>query len=206
MRSCRDGGSALSGARRVGPIVMLIGTLTLAHAAGTSAAAPANDKFAGATPITLPYTSPSVDTTEATVDSDDSAVGVACGVGPNNPYASNSVWYTFTAATDAVAHVVASRSNYYLLDPVVTGSPSAGFTSLSCATGPGAEFPVRAGTTYYVDFIAFGAAGGGKLRFSIVASAPGADTDNDGRLDSFDSCPTVAASTLNGCPPEPPEA
>jgi len=198
--------------RLAGLLAALVGVLTLAAGVGTSwAGAPANDTFDGATPITLPYTSGAVDTTDATVAPfDDGAVGVACGVGPTVLGASNSVWYTFTAQTDAVAYVDASASNYNVYAEVVTGSPSAGFTDTYCTTAPVAQFSVRAGTTYYVDFIAFNGrgdntGGGGILRFSIFTDQPPTvgDFDRDGAPNGRDGCPAVAAPTANGCPAEP---
>ena len=58
--------------------------------ASATAAPPANDTFAGARQIAaLPF-SDSVDTTEATLDTDDQAVAAACGLDPSF-VASNSL-------------------------------------------------------------------------------------------------------------------
>ena len=60
-----------------------------------------------------------MDTAEATLDQDDIEIGNACGIPPGFTPAS-SVWYTFTATSDAVVAVDTSQSDYMVLGAVVT--------------------------------------------------------------------------------------
>jgi hypothetical protein len=127
--------------------------------------APPNDTFAGATPITsLPY-STTEDTTQATLDSSDSAAGSACGVGGFQ--FGNSVWFSYKPTSDQLIQIDTSGSSYGLGIGVVTGSPTS-FNRVACSLG-GTAFSATAGTTYYIDLVQFGATGGGTLNLSLRA-------------------------------------
>jgi hypothetical protein len=135
------------------------------------AAPPANDTFAGARPVAaLPF-SDTVDTTEATLDADDQAVGAACGLDPS-VVASNSVWYAYTPVADETVAVNTGGSSYAVAGAVVSGQPGA-FTA-----APGGCFlssalvTLSAGTTYYLDLVQFGAGDGGTLQLSLTRAVP----------------------------------
>jgi hypothetical protein len=73
--------------------------------AGTAlAAVPSNDTFASAPTISsLPF-SDTVDTTEATTDSDDKAAGVACGVSGGRAEL-HSPWYDYTPSSNQTIRI-----------------------------------------------------------------------------------------------------
>jgi hypothetical protein len=155
-------------------------------------APPGNDTYAGATPVTLPYVSGPVDTTEATLDQDDIEVEAACGIPPDFFTPANSVWYTFTATSDAVVAIDTSQSDYAILGAVVTGSPGS-FTAVSCFLG-GASFDVQAGQSYHAVF--YGAYGvGGTLEFSLTPGQPPSAVVN---IDKATFTPKTGLATVSG--------
>lgn len=152
------------------------------------AAAPGNDTFAGATAVSaLPF-SDSVDTTQATTDSDDAQFNTFCGA----PATDASVWYALQG-NDSTVVVDVSGSNYSA--GVLVGVGTQG--NLSVVTcGPGSvAFYAAAGTTYYIlaidDQLNGDGLNGGTLNLSIsqVVSAT---------LDSFTVNRTGTASSKTG--------
>jgi hypothetical protein len=129
--------------KRLGILVslMLGGSMVLAGPA--LAAAPSNDLFVDATPVTIGF-SQLLDTTEATTDADDELANADCGA----PATDASVWYTFDGADNGVV-VDVSSSDYSAGVIVVTGDPVSGFFLEEC--GPGAvAFFAASGTTYSI--------------------------------------------------------
>ena len=106
------------------------------------AAPPINDTFPNATPVTAGF-SETIDTTEATTDSDDFQLNQSCGA----PATDASVWYTFEGS-DTTIVVDVSQSNYSA--GVLVGVGSQGeLQTVACGPGTVAFF-AEAGTTYYV--------------------------------------------------------
>src|SRR3954471_8057242 len=86
------------------------------------AAAPSNDTFGGATPISsLPFHD-TTGTTEATVDADDTAVGTG-GASGGAGQASPSVWYAYPPSTTPTVKLDTTDSSYTVGAGIVTGSP-----------------------------------------------------------------------------------
>jgi hypothetical protein len=149
--------------------VLLAAGLVLVGAGPAYAAAPTNDTFGGAIAIgSVPF-STTVDTSEATTDSDDVNANTDCGA----PATDASVWYSITPATDGGYLVDVSGSSYSAGVIVVTGAPGA-FELVWC--GPGTiGFPATAGTTYYL--LAFddqydGGGNGGTLVMNVDVAPP----------------------------------
>jgi hypothetical protein len=132
-------------------------------ASAAAAAAPPNDTFSGATPIGTPPFTTTEDTSQSTLDSADTAAGVACNAAGFQ--FSNSVWFSYTPTSNQVTQLGTSGTDYTTAIAVVTGSP-AGFSSVSCSLG-GAVFSANAGTTYYIDIVEFGLGSGGTLNLSL---------------------------------------
>jgi hypothetical protein len=144
-----------------------VGLIALAAAPAALAAAPSNDAFGGATSISsLPF-SDSLDTTEATTDSDDTEANQDCGA----PATEASVWYKL-AGDDSGVLVDVSNSDYSAGVIVVTGTPGS-FSLVTC--GPGSvAFTADSGTTYYI--LAFddttGSGNGGQLSLDVSEFSP----------------------------------
>src|SRR6266542_2977404 len=105
--------------RRTRTTMALAGTVLVAVILAASpalAAPPSNDTFSGAKVITVPF-SETLDTTEATTDSDDGEANADCGA----PATEASVWYSLTASSDGAVLVDVSDSNYSAGLFVVTG-------------------------------------------------------------------------------------
>jgi hypothetical protein len=79
--------------------------LLMATSGVVLAAAPSNDVFGGATAATIGF-SETLDTTEATTDSDDAQLNASCGA----PATDASVWYSFDG-TDTGVIVDVSQSD-----------------------------------------------------------------------------------------------
>ncbi len=143
---------------------------TLITSAGTAlAAAPGNDTYGGRTVIgAIPFTD-SLDTTEATTDSDDTDINANCGA----PATDASVWYETTATADGGLAVDVSKSTYSAGAIVATGSPG-NWNLVTC--GPGAvAWMATAGTTYTVlvfDDQFDGGGNGGTLNLTIDVIPP----------------------------------
>jgi hypothetical protein len=153
------------------------------------AQAPPNDTFANATVISsLPF-SDTLDTTQATTDSDDAEVLATCGV--SVPVAA-SVWYAFTPSTDQTVAVDTSGSSYSAGVGVVTGAPGS-FSGVTCFAGSG-SFAAVAGQTYYMDVSDIGGGTGGTLNISVTAIELELSVDRFGRFDPHSGVATVTGT------------
>lgn len=143
-------------------------------AAGTTAmpawaAAPANDEYAGAVPVSI-GDHITLDTTQATTTSADAALNANCGA----PATKASVWYTYSAAADDGVVLDMSASDYSGGFLVFAGTPTAD-SLVTC----GAEvlgFQVSAGTTYAImvvdDDLDGNSANGGNLVLDVIPGTP----------------------------------
>jgi hypothetical protein len=148
-------------------LVLTVALLGALSAGSAWAQAPSNDTFANATVISsLPF-SDTLDTTQATTDSDDAEVLAACG--QSVPVAA-TVWYAVTPSADQIVAIDTSGSTYTAGVGVVTGAPG-GFSAVSCFIGSG-SFSAVAGETYYVDVADISGGTGGTLNVAITAPAP----------------------------------
>lgn len=158
------------------------------------AAVPTNDTIAGATPISaLPFTA-TLDTTQATTDTDDASLNANCGA----PATEASVWYSYTAPANGAVVIDVSKSSYSAGVIVATGTPG----SLSIdACGPGAVAEtVIAGETLYI--MAFddtpGSGNGGTLQISVDIAPPPPDlsvtVDPVGSFNSHTGVATISGS------------
>jgi hypothetical protein len=132
------------------------------YAPAALAAAPSNDTFPNATAVSVGF-SETLDTTQATTDSDDAQLNASCGA----PATAASVWYAIQG-TDSTVVVDVSGSNYSA--GVLVGTGTQGNLNL-VACGPSAvAFYAAAGTTYYVlaiDDQQDGSGNGGMLNISF---------------------------------------
>jgi hypothetical protein len=151
-------------------VLACIGTAfgAVAATAGPVAAAspPANDTVANATVVTsLPF-SDTVDTTGATIDSDDAQ---ANGSNPDCTVSNgtSTVWYRYTPSTDGALAVDAYASSYTVGLGIMTGTPGA-LNVLSCGVGS-LLAPTTAGTTYYIGTVDLFGGGGGTLNINFQA-------------------------------------
>ncbi len=131
---------------------------------------PPNDDFNAALLITaLPYQH-SVDTTGATVASDDPNMG--CGAGVN----SNTVWYRLVPSFDGLIEANTFGSNYDTVLAVFTGVRGS-LNRITCNDDSSntlqsqVEFEVVANQTYYLEVADYGSPGGGQLRFTVRPSS-----------------------------------
>ena len=114
----------------------------------------------------LPYSEGVQDTTEATLDADDTSLGTVCSVDPTSTF-SNSVWYAYTPSTDEMVRIDTNGSSYGVAGAVVTGTPGA-FSAVPGGCFPGGTtVALTAGTTYYIDLLQLGAGSGGTLHLSL---------------------------------------
>jgi hypothetical protein len=151
--------------RRAAVAALVLATMVMS--AGTAlAVAPGNDVYGGRSVVgAIPFTD-SLDTTEATTDSNDSEINATCGA----PATDASVWYDVTAVADGGLAADVSSSTYSAGVIVATGSPG-NWSLVAC--GPGAVgWTATAGTTYAIlvfDDQADGAGNGGTLNLAIDA-------------------------------------
>jgi hypothetical protein len=109
------------------------------------AAAPDNDSYAGRTVIgSLPF-SQTLDTSEATTESEDAAVNAGCGY----PATDASVWYEVTAPVTGTLVINVWQSGYSAGAVVATGSPGNWTVEGGCISGYGTP-TVVAGRTYTI--------------------------------------------------------
>lgn len=180
--------------------LILVLVLSLALPTGVWAAAPANDDFANATLINQFPFSDAIDTSEATVASDD----------PNCAGQAATVWYTFTSATDATIIANTFGSNYDTTLSVYAGTQGA-LAQIVCNDDYSGlqsfvQFSASAGETYYIMAGQFGTGGlGGSLVLSINELIPPSNDDVDNAI-SISSLPftdtrdTSAATTAGDDP------
>jgi hypothetical protein len=151
-------------------VAALAAALTSLAMAGSPAiaAVPSNDKYSGAEPIaSIPF-SASLDTTEATTDSDDAELNV-CGA----PAMDASVWYSYTAGADGFLLADVSASDYTAGVFVATGAPGS-FNVLACGPG-GAAWEAVTGETYsilVIDDQQDGGGNGGQMELSVDVAPP----------------------------------
>jgi hypothetical protein len=181
-------------------ILRLVFTLVLAFSAlavsppSALAATPSNDTFLNATAAAIGF-SATLDTTQATTDSDDAQLNASCGA----PATDASVWYAFTAASDIGVVVDVSQSNYSA--GVLVGVGTQGnLQTVTC--GPGTvAFSAAAGTTYYVlaiDDQDDGGGNGGNLRISFNEVPPSPTVDitvnSTGTVDAHTGIATISGT------------
>jgi Family of unknown function (DUF6299) len=161
---------------------------------------PPNDTFANATVIpSLPFTD-TVDTTQATTDSDDAELVSACN--QTGISFAATVWYAFTPSTDQWVGINTSGSTYTVAGAVVTGAPGS-FSRVSCFAGSG-SFSAVAGQTYYIDLGDISGGGGGTLNISVDVVPPQPppqpvvelSVDPVGRLNPRTGAATVSGTTV----------
>lgn len=110
--------------RRIRRVVLGAASSGAAGSEGAQAAPLSNDGFAEATAIaSLPFTT-SEDTTQATLDSADTAVGATCSIPPEFTF-SNGVWFSYTPSSTQQVQINTSGSSYGIAGGVVTGDPLA---------------------------------------------------------------------------------
>jgi hypothetical protein len=171
--------------------------LAVAPIAVAQAQPPPNDTIAGATAITgLPFTT-TEDTTQATLDSADTAAATACSTAgfPPGPTFSNSVWFAYTPTSNQQVGIDTSASNYGVAGAVLTGTP-ASFTAVTCFLG-NTNFSASAGTTYYIDLVESPAGTGGTLGLSVTQLQPPnpvLTVDSTGTFDSKSGTATVTGT------------
>jgi hypothetical protein len=179
------------------PITKLLARLALvivalaAFTAPALAAAPNNDKFRNAKPVTLGY-SETLDTTKATTDAIDAQALESCG----QPAVAATVWYALPG--DGSRVLIDLRGTDYVPGlAVVTGRPG-NFKFVTCDayyTG----FDTKAGTTYYVmafDSQEDGGSVGGSLSITFVKSVRPKLTFNVGSSGTLDA--SSGSATISG--------
>lgn len=161
---------ALPRAFRAGRVAALLTALALVGVLpGVAvAAAPANDLPAGAVAITTSPTSFDLDTTEATVTTDD----VGCGAGGLDQA---TVWYTLSFAANTSVLIDATGSDYFVGVNVFVDVPDRDHI-IDCRVGT-VPVTAEAGTTYYLMFadIDDDATNGGQLHVEIGPPPPAMD-------------------------------
>jgi hypothetical protein len=176
--------------RVFGASVLGAATAVLGLAGTAWADPPSNDTFSGATPISSVPFSTTENTTQATVDTADTAAEQACNASTST--FSNSVWFSYTPSADQTLQLDTSQSSYPLAGAILTGSP-ASFTAVSCFFGS-TSFHVTQGTTYYVGLSESPAGSGGTLNVSIAPLTPPnavLTIDSSGEFDSISGAGTV---------------
>ena len=124
---------------------LVLGTL-ITSAATALAAPPSNDTYGGRTVVgAIPFTD-SLDTTEATTDSDDLSTDF-CGTPAPLP-TDASVWYEITPTADEILRFDVAASTYSATAIVATGSPG-NWSQVVCGSNQ-ASWRATAGTTYTV--------------------------------------------------------
>ena len=162
-------------------------------ASPVAAAAPANDSFADAEPLTL-GTPVTADTTEATPEALDLEVIQACPFG-TPPGTTNTVWYAWDSGEDPppTVSVRTSGSSFQPFFGVATGELGS-FTTLTCGSAA-VVFDAEPDIRYYV--LLFGIFGGAGVTTLILDEArqPTIELTVDpiGRFD-----PRTGTATISG--------
>jgi hypothetical protein len=172
------------------------GDLTISLSGTVLPAAPANDDFDAAEVVALPFTD-SLDTSGATRAFDD----------PDCANSAATVWYRFTATTNAILELSAGGSDYNVTVSAYTGTTGS-LSQLGCIEtmwSGNLRVNVQAGETYY--FMAGSAWNGlgGSLSLSIVALEPPAndDFDNAGLIAALPFTVDVDTSTATRAADDP---
>ena len=154
---------------------------------------PSNDTFTGATVVSNGF-SETLDTTEATTDSDDAQLNSLCNIGPA-PTTNNSVWYAYTPTIDTTVVVSANGSTFF--SGVLIGTGSQGNLS-NVACGPfNVSFFAQADTTYYILAMDYNFGNGGILNISF--NEVQATTLDDFTVNKFGSVnPKTGVATISG--------
>lgn len=180
--------------KRAGLVLTIVATASLGLATPVLAAAPGNDLYAGRTAIAPVPFNESIDTTEATTDSDDQEVGDQCGAPPTDA----SVWYEHTALSDGALIVETYESDYSVGIIVATGSP--GSMSLVTCNAGAVVFGSAIGEKYSIlvfDYQGDGGGNGGALVLSIRDAPPPPTLEvSIARAGSFD--PKTGSATIRG--------
>jgi hypothetical protein len=154
--------------RRSALTITITAIASLGLAVPVFAATPSNDLYANRTVVgAIPFAE-SLDTTEATTDAHDTELASQCGDPPTDA----SVWYEYTATSDA-GFIVETNSSYTSGIFVATGSPGS-FSLLTCSAGS-AFVSTIAGETYAIlvfDYQGDGGGNGGTLNISIDEVPP----------------------------------
>lgn len=178
-----------------------------------AAAPPVNDNYLASLPIASSPFAATVDTTEATTQTDlfnPSASGQPLGgAGPENLNCDGTaygktVWYDLKTATDALIGI--STGGFDNVVAVYQWNPKDSLITreVDCQAKPVGSFPVKveAGKSYTVQVGGVSGPAGpasGTLAFNVDVFP---DTDGDSILDASDKCPKVAGvSRYGGCPP-----
>ena len=155
--------------RRSALMITIVAIASLGLAVPVFAATPSNDLYANRTVVgAIPFAE-SLDTTEATTDADDSEMASQCGDPPTDA----SVWYEYTATSDAGFIVDTNSSTYSTGIFVATGSPGS-FSLLTCNAGS-VFVSTIAGETYAIlvfDYQGDGGGNGGTLNIAIGEVPP----------------------------------
>jgi hypothetical protein len=155
--------------RRSALMITIVAIASLGLAVPVFAAAPTGDLYVDRTVVgAIPFAE-SVDTTEATTDADDTEAAAQCGAPPTDA----SVWYEYTATSDAGFIVDTNSSTYSTGILVMTGSPGS-FSLLTC--GAGSVFVSSTGGETYailvIDYQGDGGGNGGTLNIGIDEVPP----------------------------------
>jgi hypothetical protein len=167
--------------------------LILGVAGPAAAAAPANDTFAGATPIAFGETI-SEDTTEANTDADEVALNDFCGA----PVVQHGVWFTFAPSADGFIAFDTRDSNFSAGIMLFAG-PNAptGDDLLNCGPGRIAN-DVFAGVSY--SLLVFGDGltpeTGGNLVFKVETAVPPPDIEVS--IDKFGNVDKTGVVRITG--------
>jgi hypothetical protein len=155
--------------KRSALLITIVALASLGLAVPVLGAAPSGDLYATRTTIaTLPF-SATVDTTEATTDADDAEANAQCGA----PATDASVWYEYTATSDAGFMVDTNSSTYSTGIIIATGAPGS-FVVLACNAGA-ASVPGTTGETYAIlvfDYQGDGGGNGGTLTIGVAEVPP----------------------------------
>jgi hypothetical protein len=155
--------------RRIALLITIVALASLGLAVPVLAAAPSNDLYVARTAIdTLPFIE-SIDTTEATTDADDAEANAQCGA----PATDASVWYEYTATSDAGFVAQTNNSTYAFGIIVATGSPG-NFAVVGCSAFE-AFVPATTGETCAIlvfDFDASDGGNGGTVDIGVAEVPP----------------------------------
>lgn len=147
----------------------------------TLLAPPANDDFANAVVVAnIPFTVTGLNTVDATTQAGDP--NTPCG-SPDIPQQSHSVWYRITPSTTRAYNINTLDTNYDTVLAVWTGTWGA-LVNQGCDDDGGADLTsvlnltLQAGTTYYIEAMAYGDDAGGSLNLTVAEPPPNDDFDN----------------------------
>jgi hypothetical protein len=190
---------------------LLAALAALAFPAAALAVPPGNDNYLASVPIESSPFQVTVDTSEATTQTDTynpNREGVAFSGGTAEPLSckgvgfGKTVWYDLLPSESAGVELSAAATGFapsvavYQYDP---DNPK-NLKLVDCTTGVGDELlvGVKGGRAYTIQLGGVGGAGGPGLNFRLDFFP---DPDEDEVYAGDDDCPKIAG-TSNGCPPE----